>query len=179
MKKIGLLIALSTLIITGCAANARGSKTNIMDSLFNNSSSVNSMSVSQSQDSLSINSEGKPVYQKVDIDLTTLNSTLVYSQVLNFFDNPSKYVGKIVKMAGPCSIYYEDDRVYPSIIIPDATACCASGLEFVLYGLPMCPRQGGNGYPLDNEEATIIGRFEKYLEMGSLYIHLVDAIWVK
>ena len=39
--------------------------------------------------------------------------------------------------------------------------------------------KGGNGYPLYEEEATIVGRFETYLEGSSMYIHLVDAIWLE
>ena len=39
--------------------------------------------------------------------------------------------------------------------------------------------EGGNGYPILNEEATVIGRFETYLEGTSLYVHLVDAVWLK
>ena len=122
-----------------------------------------------------------PIYDKVDVDLTKMNSTMVYAQVLNMLDDPGSYIGKIVKMSGPFIPFESTDpsTCYPAILISDATACCASGIEFILYGVPLCSMSGGNGYPLYQEEATIVGRFETYLEDASLYIHLVDAIWLK
>ena len=38
---------------------------------------------------------------------------------------------------------------------------------------------GGNGYPLYHEDATIVGTFERYYEGSTLYVHLVDALWLK
>ena len=183
MKKLKALSLLTLLVITSCAANGRGSKGNIMDSLFNSNKSSNQSQIVTSNSNASINSiSGEPVYDKIDIDLTKMNSTMVYSQVLNMLENPSTYLGKIVKMSGPFRPYYnenDESMVYPAIVIPDATACCASGLEFLLYGVPLCTKNGGAGYPNLEEEATIVGKFAKYYEYGYLYVHLVDAIWLK
>jgi len=101
--------------------------------------------------------------------------------VSDMINKPSTYTSKIVKVKGPFRPYESTDpnSCYPAILVQDATACCGNGLEFLLYGVPRCTMQGGNGYPLLNEEATIVGRFETYLEDYSLYIHLVDAIWLK
>ena len=87
----------------------------------------------------------------------------------------------IIKMAGPFRPFdsTSPNCCYPAIVVQDATACCASGIEFLLYGVPLCSKEGGNGYPLYNEEATIVGRFETYLEGTYMYTHLVDAIWLK
>ena len=105
----------------------------------------------------------------VDVDLTQLSSTMVYSEVYNIMMAPEDYVGKIIRMNGECvSAYYEPtDATYYSIIIQDATACCAQGIEYVLTD--------GQAYPEDGGEATVTGRFESYDEDGTTWYHLVDA----
>ena len=71
---------------------------------------------------------------QADIDLTTMNSTMVYSQVSNMVNKPGDYKGKVVKAKGTCGIYADSKtgKKYYSVIIKDATACCSQGLEFVL-----------------------------------------------
>lgn len=183
MKRFKILSALASLILTSCSANARGSRNDIMGSLFNSDkSNFQSQNVSRNSNSLSNSLTGAPVYDKIDIDLTTMSSTMVYSSVLNMLENPNSYIGKVVKMSGPFRPFYDEydeSLVYPAIVIQDATACCASGFEFLLYGVPLCTKYGGDGYPNYEEEATIIGRFNTYLEGHNLYVHLVDSIWVK
>ncbi len=36
----------------------------------------------------------------IDVDLTTLSGTMVYSEVFNMIANPEDYVGKTIKMQG-------------------------------------------------------------------------------
>ena len=181
MKKLKMLPILTLLVLTSCSSNGHGNKGNLFDSLFSNNNSQNVAQSSNSNyyfDSVT----NKPVYTKIDIDLTTMNSTMVYSQVYNMLNESSSYIGKIVKMAGPFKPFYDEydtSLVYPAIVIQDATACCATGVEFLLYGVPLCTRYGGDGYPNYEEEATIVGRFETYLEGSSMFVHLVDSIWVK
>ena len=105
----------------------------------------------------------------VDLDLTLLSSTLVYSEVYNIMTEPEAYVGKTIRMEGQClSAYYEPTGLtYYSVIIQDATACCAQGIEYVL--------SDGQSYPSDGENATVTGRFESYDEEGTVWYHLVDA----
>ena len=178
-KKTILIVLLSTLLISGCANSGHmNSRKNPIASLFNSSSenSLDSALTSTSSDNSS-----KLTYDHIDIDLTTMNATMVYSQVYDMLDKPSSYINKVIKVTGPFRPYesYDPDYCYPAIVVQDATACCANGLEFLLYDVPRCSMKGGNGYPLYNETATIIGRFETYIEDASLYVHLVDAIWVK
>ena len=194
MKKIGTsFLFLSALLLTNCLANDThaGSKFNLISSLFENaersqeSTSEESSTHTNESNSNNGNSVSSsldyPKYETIDIDLTTMNATMVYSEVNNMLSSPSLYVGKIVKMEGPFIPFEstDPDYCYPAIIIRDATACCASGIEFLLYGVPRCSIAGGNGYPLYNEEATIVGRFETYLEGTDMYVHLVDAIWLE
>jgi len=44
----------------------------------------------------------------VDLDLTALSSTIVYSEVYNMMVTPEKYIGKTVKMSGAFSSYYDE-----------------------------------------------------------------------
>ena len=115
------------------------------------------------------NTETASAPASVDVDLTQLSSTMVYSEVYNIMMAPEDYVGKIIRMEGQCvSAYYEPtDATYYSIIIQDATACCAQGIEYVLTD--------GQAYPEDGGEATVTGRFESYDEDGTTWYHLVNA----
>ncbi len=78
----------------------------------------------------------------VDVDLTVLSSTMVYSEVYNMlYNDPAYYLGKTVKAKGTFSLYQlvtdgvlQPDPVAYACIIADATACCAEGMEFVLEG---------------------------------------------
>ena len=104
-----------------------------------------------------------------DLDLTQLSSTLVYSEVYNIMTDPEAYIGMTIRMEGEClSAYYEPtDTTYYSVVIQDATACCAQGIEYVL--------SDGQDYPADGNNATVTGRFESYDEEGTVWYHLVDA----
>ena len=109
----------------------------------------------------------------IDVDLTKLSSTMVYSEVYNMMYTPDDYIGKIVKMKGQFA-YYEDPETkaqYFACIIADATACCSQGLEFVLTGEHTYP----NDYPELGSEITVSGTFELYEENGSQYCRLTDA----
>ncbi|MBP5243064.1 MAG: hypothetical protein J6Z36_05185 [Clostridia bacterium] len=110
---------------------------------------------------------------EVDLDLTKLSSTMVYSEVYNMMYTPSDYIGKTIKMQGAFSVGYSKDTglYYPAVIIADATACCAQGVEFVLKGNPSYP----NGYPQRGKEITVMGTFTTYKEGVTVYCHLVEA----
>ena len=109
----------------------------------------------------------------LDVDLTTLNSTMVYSEVYNMMYEPDRYVGKRIKMDGQFAVYEDPNTgaVYTACIIMDATACCSQGLEFVLAGEKTYP----DDYPELGSEITVTGTFQLYDENGTTYCHLVDA----
>ena len=115
----------------------------------------------------------------VDVDLTVLSSTMVYSEVYNmlYYDQES-YYGKTVKANGIFAIYQmvvdgvmQPDPVAYTCIIADATACCAEGIEFVLEGDYTYP----DDYPELGAEITVIGEFQPYEENGMTLYHLVNA----
>ncbi len=107
-----------------------------------------------------------------DIDLTTLNSTMVYSQVYDIVSNPDRYLGKTIKMRGNVGVYHDTatDIYYYACIIPDATACCQQGIEFLLKGDP-----SNDKYPATGTEITIEGVFETYQEGDQTYPRLKNA----
>ena len=106
---------------------------------------------------------------KIDVDLTRLSSTMVYSEVFNMLNTPENYVGKTVKMTGGYSAFLNEDTgaVYRVCMIADAAACCAQGMEFVL--------KEGQEYPEMESDITVVGTFQLYDEGGTTYCHLVDA----
>ena len=115
----------------------------------------------------------------VDVDLTVLSSTMVYSEVYNMlYNDPAHYFGKTVKVRGEFSIYQlvtdgvlQPDPVSYACIISDATACCAEGMEFVLEGDLTYP----DDYPELGTEITVIGEFQSYEENGVTWYHLANA----
>ena len=108
-----------------------------------------------------------------DVDLTTLSSTMVYSEVYNMMYEPDRYVGKRIKMNGQFAVYEDPNTgaVYTACIIMDATACCSQGLECVLTGKHTYP----DDYPEVGSEITVSGTFELYGEGDNRYCRLVDA----
>ena len=109
----------------------------------------------------------------VDVDLTTLSSTMVYSEVLNIMMSPETYVGKSVKMKGYFGYYHDEntDKYYFACMIPDATACCAQGIEFILTDDYVFP----DDYPEEGNIVTVAGEFMIYEEDGSTYFTLKDS----
>ena len=116
----------------------------------------------------------------VDVDLTVLSSTMVYSEVYNMlYFYPEDYYGKTVKMTGLFNVYQWVDEngvvldmpVAYACIISDATACCAEGVEFVLEGDLTYP----DDYPELGAEITVIGEFQPYEENGMTWYHLINA----
>ena len=108
-----------------------------------------------------------------DVDLTQLSSSMVYAQVNDMFVNPDQYVGKSVRANGTFD-YFKDDKTgneYFSVVIKDATACCAQGIEFVLDGDYTYPKD----YPAQNAEITVTGNFNYYNEGENRYAQLTDA----
>ena len=107
----------------------------------------------------------------IDVDLTRLSSTMVYSEVYNMMYAPEDYIGKTVKMDGAFVIYEGEGQDYYACLIADATSCCAQGLEFVWAGDHSYPED----YPELGSSITVMGVFETYFEGEYMYCHLVDA----
>ena len=110
----------------------------------------------------------------IDIDLTTMSATMVYSEVYNIMCYPDEYRDKCIRMNGTCSIYEDvvTGQLYYACIIQDATKCCQQGIEFNLQDSYVFP----DDYPENGEEVSVVGMFETYAEDGVLYCRLRDAV---
>ena len=109
----------------------------------------------------------------IDIDLTRLDSNIVYAQVFDMLNEPDKYIGKKVRANG--SFAYTTDPStggeYFAVFIADAAACCQQGMEFVLTGTHKYP----DDYPKVGDSITVEGEFNTYTENGWQYCQLKDA----
>ena len=111
------------------------------------------------------------------IDLTKLSGTLVYAEVYNMTNSPEDYIGKTIKMSGTynASFYEPTQQYYHAVIIQDAAACCASGLEFQWSGKHTYP----DDYPENGTIVEVTGVFGTYEELGQTYPYLAtDALTV-
>ena len=176
MKKIFHLLLVVALIVSLSACGSKKDKATTDNQTSNSSVSQNQTTEKESE-SVPITSTPAQSADGIDVDLTKLSSTMVYSEVYNMIYAPDDYIGKTVKMNGAFA-YYEDPETkaqYFACIIADATACCSQGLEFILTGEHTYP----NDYPELNSEITVTGTFEVYEENGFKYCRLTDAAIVE
>lgn len=154
MKKIIAIILALVLALSFVACSKNSDK---------NENSSNSKTTTKATESTT---EAK----SVDLDLTKLSSTVVYSEVYNMLITPDDYKGKIVKMKGQFNQYTDEEtgKIYNTVIIPDATACCQQGLEFEL------PDKTNPNFE-QNTEITVVGTFNTYSDGKFLYCHLKNA----
>ena len=169
-------------VLTGCGGSQTATKGTV-----NNSSTVSQIMEDAAKEADPVElvpalpAEMEPVAQEplpehiasedgIDVDLTHMSSTMVYAEVSNMMYCPDDYVGKIVRMQGQnINSYYDvTDQTYHSVLIADATACCAQGLEYVLADADVA-------YPDSDAEVTVTGEFELYEEFGMMYCRLKDA----
>lgn len=110
---------------------------------------------------------------EVDVDLTALNSMMVYAEVYHILLRPEEYLGKTIKMNG---LYYSanDKGVdYHFVVITDALACCQQGMEFVWNGAHKYPED----YPEQGTTVEMAGVFESYAVLDKTYYRIaVDDV---
>ena len=77
-----------------------------------------------------------PAPSKVNLDLTKMSATMIYSTIFDMLIMPEDYVEKIIKVKGWFETYTDPQtgEMYYAVVVPDATACCQQGLEFVWKG---------------------------------------------
>ena len=109
----------------------------------------------------------------VDLDLTKISGTVVYSQVYDMMVEPESYMGQRIRIRGNFSYFQDPDtkQEYFAAVIADATACCAQGIEFVWRGEHTYPQD----YPPLDTEITVTGTFSTYFEGDYMYVQLADA----
>lgn len=104
------------------------------------------------------------------VDLTKLSSTMVYAEVYNIMAVPTDYLGKTIKAGGvyQANFYEPTGKYYHAVVIADAAACCAQGLEFEWSGAHTYP----DDYPQSGAPIEVTGVFESYEELGNTYYRL-------
>ncbi|MBR1821337.1 MAG: hypothetical protein IJ769_06910 [Clostridia bacterium] len=124
----------------------------------------------QASSAVATSAEGE---RPVDLDLTALIGTVVYSQIYDMTVEPEVYRGQRIRLKGNLSYFQDSEtkREYFAAIIADATACCAQGIEFVWAGEHRYPED----YPPLDTEVTVTGTFDTYDEYGYTYLQLTDA----
>lgn len=110
----------------------------------------------------------------VDVDLSVMDSDMIYATVYQMMSDPEQYVGKKFRIEGKFYVTYDEmtKNQYYYCVIKDATECCAQGLEFVWGdGSHIYPDE----YPTDGTEVIVDGTFELYMENDSRYCRLANA----
>lgn len=110
----------------------------------------------------------------VDVDLSVMDSDMIYATVYQMMSDPEQYVGKTFRIEGKFYVTYDEmtKSQYYYCVIKDATECCAQGLEFVWGdGSHIYPDE----YPTDGTEVIVDGTFELYMENDSRYCRLANA----
>ena len=114
----------------------------------------------------------------VDLDLTRMSSTMVYSMVYQMVTEPKKFIGKRIKMKGAFSSYYDEEskRRFFGCVIKDALACCSQGLAFETFK----PRKYPKDFPSEGSSITIIGRFDYEKEEDGIGFPIIrNAIFIE
>ncbi len=112
--------------------------------------------------------------KSVDLDLSTMSATAIYSEVSNMMTDPKKYVGKTIKVKGyyTVSIDPSTGERYTYCLIPDATECCQQGLLFKLK------KDEASKLPAEEKRFVISGKFTlKTLpeDKNATYVELENA----
>ncbi|MBR5683484.1 MAG: hypothetical protein IKW96_09490 [Ruminococcus sp.] len=160
MKIIRLVSVLSAaaFLLSGCGSTSTAGNDNYDNQSPSAVSGTNSASENSSEN--------------IDIDMTQMNSNMVYAQVYDMINYGDNYLGKKVKVKGAFSYFKENDgREFFAVLISDASACCSQGIEFVLTGEHKYP----DDYPALNTEITVTGEFNSYVENGITYCQLLNA----
>ena len=155
MKRLFCLLLAVCMMVFLCSCGKGGGEDAGNDTLSSDeeaSASAEIIPTPNQQETPEKSGQAQPSAGKVDVDLTVLSSTMVYSEVYNMlYNDPAYYLGKTVKARGEFSIYQlvtdgvlQPDPVSYACIISDAAACCAEGMEFVL--------EGNYTYPDDYQE---------------------------
>ena len=165
-KLLIILCSISLMTVMGCGAKEEATDVTVATETVEENNSIDE-EIETEEDMLIKD-------PSVDVDLTTLSSTMVYSEVFNMMMEPMAYEGQTIKMDGNCAIYTDEEtgNTYYTCVVQDATQCCSQGLEFLLdseqYAL--------EDYPADGDPIVIKGTFSTYEEDGGTYITIKDSV---
>jgi len=114
--------------------------------------------------------QNKPTSDKtIDLDLSTMKSTMIYATVNDIMMRPKKYLGKTMKISGLYDRSYDQqtDKYYHYVVIEDATACCQQGMEFVFGEIDSL-----DDFPAVGAKIVVVGVFGSYEELDISYFYI-------
>ena len=167
-KLLIIMCSFSLVALTGCGSKADSSDVS-KDTVTTNQQVQEAESTEAEAEEETLASD-----PSVDLDLTTLSSTMVYSEVFNMMMEPMAYEGQTIKMDGNCAIYTDEEtgNTYYACVVQDATQCCSQGLEFLLDA----NQYAMEDYPAEGDPIVIKGTFSTYEEDGGTYITIKDSV---
>ena len=109
---------------------------------------------------------------KPDFDLTKMSATMIYSTIFDMLIMPEDYVEKVIKVKGWFETYTnpETGELFYAVVVPDATACCQQGLEFIWPGDHHYPAD----FPEPGQDITVTGRY-KLVDMDGFAYNYLEA----
>ena len=175
-KRFVIIICMSVIFATCWGCESGNSKVDqVLQNQAQGGDSQQTDASRQAEDCQQVHASGDVTgTEGIDVDLTKLSSTMVYSEVYNMMTVPEDYIGKKVKMEGQFAIYEDENagKIYFACIISDATACCQQGIEFELKDDLKYP----DDYPELGTDVVITGDFDTYSEGDKEYCILRNAI---
>ena len=131
-----VLLLVIVVFVSACSGSegestSQGASDNIIENEDIISQSENSNQPNETANDNKGQNIGASTNGTVDYDLTVMSPTMVYAQIYDMMYNYSDYLGKRFKIDGNFQIMpeYSPDGDGYVIIIYDALACCAQGLE--------------------------------------------------
>lgn len=191
IKYVALFLCI--IVLAGCGDNQGriSNQNNVSDTINEQIATADSQNVTETEENVVETEQDAPIEPStdmqtveegdigIDYDLTQMNSDMVYATIYQLMMEPDSYVGSTIRIRGNYyAMWYEPtQKYYHYVLVQDAMACCAQGIEFVWEdGSHAYPEE----YPADDAIVEVTGIFETYREPGDsyLYCRLKDASMV-
>ncbi len=189
-KQIFILLTLLSFVVISCSENKSATQSAYKGNVFSTgmptvSDVMNSMSAEEDQSGQNLHAPKTPSTgntssisrdhykgREIDVDLTKMNPMLVFGEVFSMVENPSSYIGKVIKFEGYYTSFADiyNGKYYFFVSIEDALACCAQGMEFIFDDNS---REYPIDYPEDGSYVQIVGEFDVYDWQGYTFFRVI------
>lgn len=97
--------------------------------------------------------EEKQCSAAIDLNLSSMNYTMLSSIVFDVMVAPEKYANKRIKVSGNYYTFVYEEHRYFSVLNWDATGCCPAGFDFI----PKPEMNFPEDFPKDDEKIIVTG----------------------